>query len=523
MAPRYFRFLTAFCIVISATICPTFADTASDQQIIHVLNRMAFGPTPADIQHVREIGIDRYIDEQLHPERIAESPALTERLAAIATLKLEPSQLFVEYGPILPIMNGGVRPTPEEAKARRQRAQIIVQQAQDARIWRALYSRRQLQEVMVDFWYNHFNVFAGKALDHLWVGRYEGDAIRPYALGHFRDLLLATAHSPAMLFYLDNQLNTAPGSPGARGNLTGINENYAREIMELHTLGVDGGYTQNDVIALAHILTGWGLDRPDLRQGAGPATMFDASRHDFAPQTILGRTIPAGGEEAGLTAINILASSPATARHIAFELAQYFVADKPPQGLVDRLAQRFHDTDGDIAAVLKTLLMSKEFRDSAGQKYKTPYQYVLSAARAAGVEVNNPRPLLATMARLGQPLYYCQTPDGYKNTEDAWLSPDATTLRIGFATGLGRGVLPLKSPPPEQQVEANMTPAPQLVADQPAAQPKPEPPKGDPVDATALEALLAPTLGGNTRTTVAEAPDDLKAALILGSPDFMHR
>jgi len=523
MVFRSIRVLAALCAVVFAAPAPAFADAPSDQQIIHVLNRVAFGPTTADVARVKAIGVDRYIDEQLHPETITETLQLSDRLAGLDTLKLEPSRLFTEYGPILPIMNGGAKPTPEEAKARRQRAQIIVQQAQDARVWRALYSRRQLQEVMVDFWYNHFNVFAGKGLDHLWVGRYEADAIRPYALGHFRDLLLATAHSPAMLFYLDNQLNTAPGSPGAKGRLNGINENYAREIMELHTLGVDGGYTQNDVIALAHILTGWGLQRQDLRFGAGPATAFDQSRHDFTEKTFLGHTIEPAGEAEGAEAINMLASSPATARHIAFQLAQYFVADKPPQALVDRLAQRFRNTDGDIAAVLKTLLTSREFRDSAGQKYKTPYEYVLSAARAAGVEVNNPRPLLGTMARLGQGLYQCQTPDGYKNTEDAWLSPDATTLRIGFATGLGRGALPLKAPPPENQIAANTTPMPQMVADQPGAEPKPQPPKPELLDAAPLEALLAPVLSDTTKAAVAEAPDNLKAALILGSPDFMRR
>jgi uncharacterized protein (DUF1800 family) len=516
------RFLVAFCVLALAAPITALADAASDAQILHVLNRMAFGPTQADVEHVKEIGIDRYIDEQLHPAAVSENSALTERLAALDTLKLEPAQLFTEYGPILPIMNGGVKRTPEEIKARRQRANIIVQQAQDARVWRALYSRRQLEEVMVDFWYNHFNVFAGKGLDHLWVGRYEADAIRPYALGHFRDLLLATAHSPAMLFYLDNQLNTSPGSPGAKGRQTGVNENYAREIMELHTLGVDGGYTQADVIALAHILTGWGLERRDLRYGAGPAAAFDASRHDFTEKTFLGHTIEPAGEAEGVEAIGMLASSPATARHIAFQLVQYFVADQPPQALVDRLAQRFRSTDGDIAAVLKTLLTSREFRDSAGQKYKTPYQYVLSAARATGVAVNNPRPLLGTMARLGQGLYQCQTPDGYKNTEDAWLSPDATTLRIGFATGLGRGVLPLKNPPPDNQVAAaNMAQAPQLIADQ--AEPKPEPPKPAPLDPAPLEALLGSTINDNTRAAVAEAPAGLKAALILGSPDFMRR
>jgi uncharacterized protein (DUF1800 family) len=520
MATRYRNFVAALFIAALAIPSPAPADSASDKQILHLLNRIAFGPTPADVATVRQIGIDRYVDEQLHPDKIADPAELTQRLAALDTLKLEPAELFTEYGPILPIMNGGAKPTPEEAKARRQRAQIIVRQAQEARIWRALYSRRQLQEVMVDFWYNHFNVFAGKGLDHLWVGNYEAEAIRPYVLGHFRDLLLATAHHPAMLFYLDNQLNTAPGSPGARGNLTGLNENYAREIMELHTLGVDGGYTQADVESLARILTGWGFDRPRLRFGNGSVVTFEAARHDFTEKTFLGRTIQPTGEGEGLEAIGMLASSPATAHHIAFELAQYFVADQPPQQLVDRLAQRFRETDGDIAAVMKTLLTSREFRDSAGQKYKTPYQYVVSAARASGIDVNNPRPLLGTMARLGMGLYQCQTPDGYKNTEEAWLSPDATTLRIGFATGLGRGVLPLKGPPPDDQAEVNQMPAqPRLVAD-----PTPPPgPKPDPLDPAPLEALLGPTLSDNTRATVAEANPDLKAALILGSPDFMRR
>jgi len=508
------------CAIALGAAQPAPAETpASDQQIIHILNRLGFGPTADDIAHVRQVGIDRYIDEQLHPDAIPEPAALTEHLAGLDTLREGPSRLFIEYGPLLPALNGGVKPTPEEAKARRERARIIVQQAAAARVWRALYSRRQLQEVMVDFWYNHFNVFAQKGLDHLWIGDYEAQAIRPHALGRFRDLLMATAHHPAMLFYLDNQLNTAPGSPGAKGDQTGINENYAREVMELHTLGVDGGYTQNDVIALAHILTGWGLDRRDLRFGAGPAAAFDPSRHDFSDQVFLGRRIPAGGEEQGVAALDMLARSPATARHISFQLAQYFVADNPPPALVDRLAQRFQATDGDIAAVLKTLFTSREFRDSTGQKYKTPYQFVLSAARAAGVEINNPRPLLGTMARLGMGLYQCQTPDGYKNTEDAWLSPDATTLRIGFATGLARGALPVKNPTGDDPAAANPMAAPQLVA----APGEPQAPKSDPVEAAPLEQLLGPILGDHARAAIAEAPPALQAALILGSPDFMRR
>ena len=540
MARRAVHLSAVWAVLVAATLLvarPVAADDPpSDQPIIHILNRLGYGPTPEAIAHVRQVGIDRYIDEQLHPDAIAEPEELTQRLATLDTQRLSPAQLFLEYGPLLPAMNGGVKPTPEEAKARRQRAQIIVQQAQAARVWRALYSRRQLQEVMVDFWFNHFNVFANKGLDHLWIGDYENESIRPHALGHFRDLLMATAHSPAMLFYLDNQLNTAPGSPGAKGNATGINENYAREIMELHTLGVDGGYAQNDVIALAHILTGWTLNRGSLRFG-GPPTWFDPARHDFSEQVFLGRHIPAGGEEQGVAALDMLARSPATARHISFELAQYFVSDQPPPALVDRLTQRWQQTDGDIAAVLKTLFASAEFRSSVGQKYKTPYQYVLSATRAAGIAVNNPRPLMNTMARLGQGLYLCQTPDGYKNTEDAWLSPDATTLRIGFATGLARGNLPFKEPPPsideqiaqrerqrqQQQAAQNPMQAVQPVSATTEAPSEDQPPKGDPVAASPLEALLGPSLGEHTRAAVAEAPANLQAALILGSPDFMRK
>jgi len=530
------RILFAVVFVALAALggaCGEAAEPASDTQIIHILNRMGFGPTPEAIAHVRDIGIDRYIDEQLRPETIAEPAELTERLAGLDTLRLNPAQLFTQYGPLVPALNNGMKATPEEQKARRQRAQIIVQQAQASRVWRALYGKRQLQEAMVDFWFNHFNIFAGKGLDHLWVGNFE-ETIRAHALGHFHDLLLATARHPAMLFYLDNQLNTAPGSPGAKGDQVGINENYARELMELHTLGVDGGYTQQDVVTLAHILTGWGLPRPAIARGDGSFEAFDPQRHDFSDQVFLGHRIRAGGEEQGLAALDILAKAPATAHHIAYELAQYFVADKPPAALVDRLAQRFSQTDGDIAAVMKALLTSREFRDSAGQKYKTPFQYVLSAARAAGSEVNNPRPLIGTMARLGMGLYECQTPDGYKNTEDAWLSGDATTLRIGFATGLARGSLPLKSPPPtiEEQMAAQQAreqaqekpgamqpPQPQLVAT-PA---QPAPAKGDPVQAAPLEALLGPILSDHTRAAIADSPPALQAALIVGSPDFMRR
>jgi uncharacterized protein (DUF1800 family) len=485
---------------------PALAAPPSDAEIIHVLNRLAFGPTTADVAHVREIGIDAYIREQLNPQSAPESPELAQKLAGLDTLKLDPIQLFQQYGPIRPV--GRVKATPDEQKARRQQARIIVEEAQDARVLRALYSHRQLQEVMTQFWFNHFNVFAQKGLDHIWVGAYERDAIRPHALGHFRDLLLATAKSPAMLFYLDNWQNSAPGSHLPGGREAGINENYAREVMELHTLGVDGGYSQADVISLAHILTGWGFARPREIPVDRTGFLFDPSRHDFSAKTFLGRAIQPSGEAEGIEAIDMLARSPATAKHIAFELARYFVADEPPPALVTRLTARFSETDGDIKAVLRTLFESPEFRAGTGQKYKTPYNFVLSAARAAGLQVNNPRPLIGMMARLGMPLYGCPTPDGYKDTEQAWLSPDATTLRVSLATAIGGGHLPLAAVPSHQM--GTIVP----VADKPLPT--------SPIDAAALEQLAEPMLSARTKAVIDEAKPDLRAALILGSPDFMR-
>jgi uncharacterized protein (DUF1800 family) len=520
MAARSPTLVAACCAVSPAASRAGLADQAPDRQIIHVLNRIAFGPTRPDLDHVRQIGIDRYIAEQLDPDAIPEPAALTERLARLDRLQLDTSELYKRYGPLTTEENGGVPPTLEQVEARIQQANVILHQAAAARIYRALYSPCQLQEVMVDFWFNHFNVYAHKGFDLLWIADYENMAIRPHVLGRFRDLLLATARHPEMLYYLDNQTSTAPDSPNAKGEFAGLNENYARELMELHTLGVDGGYTQDDIVMLARIFTGWGFDYVHMLAGSGSAAGFDPLRHDASDKVFLGHEIKGGGEDEGVTAIDILASSPATAHHIAFKLAQYFVADQPPAALVDRLAQRFQDTDGDIKAVMEALLTSPEFRDSAGQKYKTPYQYVLSAARAGGVEVNDATALLAMLDRLGQPLYLCQTPDGYKNTESAWLSPHATTLRIEFALLLASGAYLLHAPPPtEERQAANPMTGTHLVSERvPSAELKPRP-----VDAVALETLLSPILSAQTRATVSSGPVWLQAALILGSPDFMRR
>ena len=503
------------------------AQIPPDQRPIHVLNRLAFGPGPGDLERVKEIGVERYIQQQLHPESIPVPPALQSQLDALDTLRMTPVALFMAYRPFQP----GQKPDPEQAKAARQRARIVMQQAAAARLARAIEDPRQLQQVMVDFWFNHFNVFAGKGLDYLWTGAFEQEAIRPYAMGRFRDLLGATAAHPAMLFYLDNWLNTGPGTPGARGKFEGLNENYARELMELHTLGVNGGYTQHDVIELARIFTGWGLvNRGGARRsglwrwlrrtggegtGTGSGFYFDPARHDFGSKVFLGHTIEGSGMGEGQQALDILARSPATANHIAYELAQYFVADDPPPALVRRLSATFVETDGDIRAVLDALFHSPEFWDRKyyANRFKTPYQFVVSAVRAVGVSPRNFRPLLGTMAQLGEPLYGCQTPDGYKFTQAAWLNPDAMMRRLSFATALGNGRLPLATPPPADEPEGG--------AVTPAAMPPPRGPAMNPPDPYELAATVGNSFTHQTAATVRESQPQLRAALILGSPEFM--
>jgi uncharacterized protein (DUF1800 family) len=459
---------------------------------LHLLNRLAFGPTPGDLKSVQSIGINAYIEQQLHPESIPLPENLTAQLVQLDTLRLDPLQLFDQYGPLRTAK--GEKPDPQATKEARQRARIIMVQASEARLARAIESPRQLQEVMVDFWFNHFNVFAGKGLDHLWVGAFEEEAIRPNALGRFRDLLGATAKHPAMLFYLDNWLNTAPGSPGARGRFDGLNENYARELMELHTLGVNGGYTQQDVITLAQILTGWGF-----RLNDNMGFVFAPRRHDFNDKLFLGQKIKGSGEQEGEEALDILAKSPVTARHISYELAQYFVSDQPDQAFVDKLAKRFMDTDGDIRQVLDTLFHSPEFwaTHNQGNKFKTPYEYIVSSVRASGENIQNYRPLTGVLQQLGQPLYGCLTPDGYQNTQAAWLNPDAMMRRLSFATLLGSGRLSKDDKMMQQSTGT--------------------------VDAKHLTDTLGPELTPRTLATVEETPEKLKAALILGSPEFMHR
>jgi Protein of unknown function (DUF1800) len=497
MPSQYKRILATLGLLLSLVGIP--ADAAdSDQQVLHILNRLAFGPTFDDFSYVKMIGIERYIDQQLDPATITEPIELRFHLAQLDTLGLSAAELRQLYGPLHSM--AGVKPSLDDTRAQQQRANLVFREAAQARVLRAVLSRRQLQEVMVDFWFNHFNIFGGEGLEHIWIGNYEERAIRPYALGHFRDLLFAVAKHPAMLVYLDNTQNTASARTGADR----LNENFAREVMELHTLGADGGYTQDDVETLARVFTGWRVNPIGANQFSGVAAVFEGARHDYGEKVFLGRKLQARGKEEGEEALDILASSPATARHIAFELSQYFVADSPSPELVNRLAARFLATGGDIRQILKTLFDSPEFWESGGQKYKTPYEFVISAVRAAGVPVNNPRPLLDWVARLGMPLYGCETPDGYKNTTEAWLSPDATMQRIAFAAAFARGAVPIAN-------------------DLGGGLATRKPYRPVPVDPRRLEAILASSWSRETRTVIDAAPPRLRASLILGSPDFMRR
>ncbi len=319
---------------------------------------------------------------------------------------------------------------------------MINAEVQGSRILRDIYSERQVEAVMTDFWLNHFNVFSGAngQIPSL-LPDYEL-TVRTHALGKFEDLLVATAQSPAMLLYLNNATSMGPNSPAAMRakrnpkNKTemGLNENYAREVMELHTLGVTGGYTQKDVTELAKVFTGWTLDRPY----DGGDYNFNINRHEPGPKTILGKTIQPSGEEEGYQALHMLATSPATAHFISLEIAQRFVSDVPPQAMVDRMAKTFLSSGGDIKAVLRTMVHSPEFFTTATEnaKLKTPLEYVTSAVRASGADVTNPLPLVQSLQQLGMPLYGCQPPTGYKWDEATWLSSSALVNRMNFALTL---------------------------------------------------------------------------------------
>ena len=470
---------------INVSAQPQSASLTETQRITHLLNRIGFGPRPGDIERVRQIGIDKYIDQQLHPELIDDS-ATDIRLEPFASIHMTLAEIFEHYQEpqvILQRLNGQAPANVDQA-ASRQQVQAYMQQmgiappqklAQELaaqKLVRAVSSERQLQEVLTDFWYNHFNIFIGKGVDRFVTTDFEMNAIRPHVLGKFKDLLMATAKSPAMMFYLDNVLSTAPDprlaaalpQRGANNpRQPGINENYARELMELHTLGVDGGYTQKDVQEVARAFTGWSIAQaPDTnpltqiqrqasRLGLGTQPggrgefMFRPFVHDTGAKTVLGHTIQAGGGiEDGEQVLDILAHHSSTARFIATKLVRRFVSDTPPQALVDRVSQSYMKTDGDIREMMRVILTSPEFTapEAYQAKTKSPLELVVSAIRALDGRTDGSSQLVQTLERMGQPLYRFEAPTGFPDRASYWMNNGVLVERINFGIALTANRIP---------------------------------------------------------------------------------
>ena len=607
-------------------------ELSSDEAILHALNRLAYGPRPGDVERVRQMGLAKWIEQQLSPNS-TDDKAMEARLQDYPTLHLSTAKLIDEYpqpkqaekqaekraqaqtrqeqrrsdattetvardtqeaqgqtksgsdaeatqqttANPKPDMSDAPAPMKQEqpegnpvtkGAGRRdvlgggdpnnvpraiaddsKRPQRVVAELSMAKVTRAVYSERQLQQVMDDFWFNHFNVFAGKGEDRYYLTSYERDVIQPRALGKFKDLVTSTAKSPAMLFYLDNFLSADPraarrqaaeraarqqwrrgrlGMPRppanpqqAKKNERGLNENYGRELMELHTLGVDGGYTQKDVTEVARCFTGWTIDKP--RQYAD--FKFDDRLHDPDPKIVLGKKIHAGGMKDGEQVIDLLVHHPSTARFISTKLARRFVSDTPPPALVSRMTETFQSSDGDMRAELKTMIWSPEFwsRESYRAKIKTPFELVVSAVRALGTDVDTPMPLVQWVGRIGEPLYQCQPPTGYSDKADAWVNTGALLNRLNYSLALAGN-----------KMRGARTDVASLLGVETSADPK-----------AALDRAVQVFLGGQAGATTVETlekqldnPQVLQAklddahkqvdlgvvaGLVLGAPEFQRR
>jgi uncharacterized protein (DUF1800 family) len=574
-----------------------------DQEILHALGRLTYGPRPGDVAAVRMMGLKKWIDLQLHPERLRENPELETKLAPLESLNMNDKQLAANYPApqmVLAVASGRA-PLPDDPQQRAvmerlaaryknrllkngigedskiqpaekadltqllpaeelrilrkgtpdERMQLLRSMAGDkldkvlyampengrrgllafappdirrklmmdvapqqvlaydlseGKLYRAIYSNRQLEQVLTDFWFNHFNIYLDKGADRFLVTSYERDAIRPHVLGNFREMLQATAESPAMLWYLDNwQSVAAPtadrmtrkiGAKRARG----LNENYARELLELHTLGVDGGYTQKDIVEVARCFTGWTI-REAYRGGGFD---FNPRVHDKGEKVVLGVTIPAGGgKEDGLKVLDIVAHHPSTAKFISRKLAQRFVADNPPESLVAAMAKTFQQKDGDIREVMKTMLSSKNFWSQGAyrSKVKSPLEMVSSAVRATGADVTFAFGLASKIGELGQPLYRKQEPTGYSSANAEWVNSGALLARMNFALALVQNKLP------GVKVDTRRF-------------------EGDP--AKVAKGLLFTDASAQTREAIERGQKENKesaviAGLVLGSPEFQRR
>ena len=669
MRPRHLALLLTLILGFSASVLvsakkkPAASHEMEEQKrALHALNRLTFGPRPGEVERVAATGVDKWIDQQLHPERI-EDHAVEARLAGFTTLKMSAQEMVEKFPPpqVVKQVAEGKKNMPRDPKERaiyesqvdayrdrqerkqakgdqdpnnsnatdanadqkaamrearveadakaqelldlppeerfqeilkmppeerrmlardlkqddRERVMqeftpqqretvlamvnpqmVITTELQQAKLLRAIYSERQLDEVMTDFWFNHFNVFMGKGPDRYLLTAYERDVIRPHALGKFKDLLDATARSPAMLFYLDNWLSVGPHSDVALGRpqqragdyrrgpfgvpvyrpprqqnpnaqqkknkREGLNENYARELMELHTLSVNGGYSQKDVTEVAKVFTGWTIRQP--RRGGG--FEFNERLHEPGPKYVLGKVIKEHGEKEGEQVLEMLAKSPKTAHFISLKLAQRFVSDDPPPALVDRMAATFLKKDGDIREVLRTLFQSPEFwsPEAYRAKVKTPLEFVASAVRASGAEVENAMPLVQNLNRMGMPLYGAQPPTGYSMKAETWVNSAALLSRMNFALALGTSRLRGLS-----FDSGNVLPGGKVPQDRTGA-------------LAALEAsLLAGDVSKNTHDTILKQMDDpqvtgvrlddtarppnlgVLAGLLMGSPEFQRR
>jgi uncharacterized protein (DUF1800 family) len=435
---------------------------ADTTRALHLLDRATWGARPEDLEQLLRVGSTMWLDRQLHPERI-DNAALEARLAGFPAAGMTVDELLRAYPPPQrgkakgKAVGAGKRMEPDTARPRLRRRRRgrspnqVVAQLATAKLQRAVYSERQLEEVMTDFWFNHFNVYARKRAVRWLVADYERAAIRPHVFGKFEDMLVATAKHPAMLIYLDNWTSTVPDSlrdRGARGERSrGINENYARELMELHTLGVDGGYTQQDVVEVARAFTGWTLSRPQsaiYRGEGGVDFAFRPSMHDRREKSALGHRLPAGrGIEDGRDVLRVLAHHPSTARHVARKLVERFVSDQPPPALVDRLAAVFLQTGGDLREVTRGLFLSPEFNDPTYRraKVKTPFEFVASALRVTRAEAGGSRGVIQALQTFGHAPYLATAPTGYPNTMEEWTNGGAMLNRMNFALALGSGTL----------------------------------------------------------------------------------
>ncbi|MFZ0799410.1 MAG: DUF1800 domain-containing protein [Terriglobales bacterium] len=647
------------------------------KRAVHALNRLTFGPRPGDVERVTQLGVDKWIELELHPDKIDDS-ALDARLGPFRTLRMGTKEIVENFPPdqvIKQIADGkaplprdptkravyeaqlqryedkrerkdegakGNAPNtgsasggtengskddasavsdPDQMRHREERrlanlktqelldlpadermkeilqmspedrralaattkgakadallegmsaqqketvmalnnpGQVVVNELMQAKLLRAIYSERQLDEVMTDFWFNHFNVFINKGADRYLLTSYERDAIRPHVLGKFEDLLVATAKSPAMLFYLDNWLSVGPDSEIALGiaphrhgygpgpgnhprkgkQASGLNENYGRELMELHTLSVNGGYTQKDVTEVAKVFTGWTLEQPKK----GGDFRFEPRMHEPGDKIVLGHRIKQNGEKEGLQVLHMLAHNPKTAHFISQKLAMRFVCDDPPSALVDRMTQTFLKKDGDIREVLRSMFKSPEFwsPEAYRAKVKTPLEFVVSAARATGAEVEDARALVGTLNNMGMMPYGMMPPTGYSMKADTWVNSSALLARMNFALGLAAGKIrgvkvdsaslvagPAAEGASEGTTDAVTTDATPIDAQQ--------------VLANMENSLLSGDISKQTHDTISKQLEDPKisqrrlddpkrppnvaaiAGLILGSPEFQRR